>query len=824
MKSMRTYAHGAATALFLAVALAPAVRAEPRLLTFVFGPTSQETARQGAHAAASAARHWLQTSGADVELRLAGNRDAQPITAGMPGKELDDAFAKAALAARDADPQTFLTSLETAVQAAGQHAGARVVVAVLNSPPFSSEGEHALEQLVEVCRAKGVRVLVMDLAGGSKAPPKTALAALATRTGGMWFGQAKALEPDLMVASEAASEEPPAGPGTQPTAPEVAAAQGAPKTPGVIPQFEIPIKIRFIRTSGKGSVASSLLDATETGYNNAELTDLTYLPNEAIQPMQGILTAEAPLNALKFETNGDAGTYQAHARLVVTVRNSKGASVWSFKKDFNIHGPAAKLDARRQGNMFFMRWVTLPGHEHYTLEAKVEDLLGGTAGLYQTPLQTGQDAPGLVASDALAVRPYRGAVDKFEADQVFSYDGDALAPVLDPVFRAEKPINLQLYLVLYPDLHGDLPDLSMEILRGGQVVGRMPLQFKSGLAKSSTEGKFATMQGYGVAGAAIVGSTVKEFPYLADVKGAKFTAGNYEAVVYIRQGKKLIKRSVAFRVEGKAPMLVASAGGGGVRVPVDEDAGAVLPEIEPASVDSSGLKMRPAEQKALWDEAAKNAMGYLAHLPNFRCTQETRRFTAPVKTPDQLKEADSFKSEIIYEDGKERYQTVEVNGAKVDSQAAVTKGIYSRSEFGSMLRGLFDPDTAAQYKWTGRAMAMGVLCEVFDVDVARDKSNFVLRQGGRREPAGYHGRVFIDEESGMVRRLTIEGVGLPEDFGLKSPALSLDYGLVRIGKDDHLLPLRSVLQLRHFKAFVRNETVFTRYRKFAAESELNFDN
>jgi hypothetical protein len=33
-----------------------------------------------------------------------------------------------------------------------------------------------------------------------------------------------------------------------------------------------------------------------------------------------------------------------------------------------------------------------------------------------------------------------------------------------------------------------------------------------------------------------------------------------------------------------------------------------------------------------------------------------------------------------------------------------------------------------------------------------------------------------------------------------------------------------VLQLRHTKAFVRNETVFRGYRKFDAESEIKFQN
>jgi hypothetical protein len=178
----------------------------------------------------------------------------------------------------------------------------------------------------------------------------------------------------------------------------------------------------------------------------------------------------------------------------------------------------------------------------------------------------------------------------------------------------------------------------------------------------------------------------------------------------------------------------------------------------------------------------------------------------------------------VYEDGKERYRTIEINGVKADNAPAGNQGIHSRNEFGSMLRGLFDPDVAASYKWAGRAMAMGVLCQVFDVEVSKAKSNFALHYGGRRELAGYSGRVFIDEETGMVRRLTIQGVGLPKEFGLQSPALSLDYGMVKIGKDDYLLPLRSMLQLRHAKAFVRNESVFRGYRKFEAESEIKFQN
>jgi hypothetical protein len=141
-----------------------------------------------------------------------------------------------------------------------------------------------------------------------------------------------------------------------------------------------------------------------------------------------------------------------------------------------------------------------------------------------------------------------------------------------------------------------------------------------------------------------------------------------------------------------------------------------------------------------------------------------------------------------------------------------------------MLRGLFDPDTAASYKWAGRAMAMGVLCQVFDVEVSKAKSNFVLNYGGRREPCRLYRARFHRRRDWHGEKAHDPGNGLPKDFGLQSPALSLDYGMVKIGKDDYLLPLRSVLQLRHAKAFVRNETVFRGYRKFDAESEIKFQN
>jgi len=824
---MQTFACLRKPVLLLAVFIAPGLHAKQGLLTFVFGPSSPEAARQSARASAAAARHWVQAGGDAVELRSSGSPDVQRIEAAGDAKEMEKTFAGAALAARDADPSSFLIALDSAAQAAALQPGARVVVAVLNSPSFSGDAERSLERLGEICQAHGVRVLVLDVAEGAKPAPNAALNALTAKTGGAWVRQAKNLGPQVAMVTPPDEESlPPSPPAPVPA--EATAGAG------------IPVSVRFVRTSGTGSMSESIADhdadfgatatlvATSSGPNGFGAAvggggsmEVSYWPNDPHAPLQGLVTVESPLAALKFAIDDNLGAYQAHARITATVRNVHGVEIWTGRKDIGIHGPLQKLAARREGSMFFMRAVTVVGQGPFTLEAKVEDLVGNTQGVIQTPLRVGRNAPGLVATDALAVRPFKGSADMFEADQVLSYEGESLSPVLAPVFRADRPVDLQIYLRLYPDIYGSPLDLSMEVLSEGRVVARMPLPFKGGLANSALEGNSS---GIG-AKPNILGGQAREFPYLVNLKGAKFPAGDYQGIISIRQGKSVIRRVVAFKVMGDGPRdSAAIVNGPGVSAAADdaETATVVLPDIEPATIDSSGLKMGDEIRKQLWDSAARNAMGYLEQLPNFRCVQETHRFTAPVKTPNQLKEADSYQDELIFEDGKERYQRLEANGVSADHAPIEDKGISSRNEFGSLLRGLFDPRVGAAYHWAGRSMALGALCQVFEFEVSKAKSNFVLHYGGAVEPAAYTGRVFIDEETGMVRRLTIQGAGLSKDFGLQTPSLSLDYGMVKVGEKDYLLPLRSTLQLRQAKVFVRNETVFRGYRKFQAESQVKF--
>jgi hypothetical protein len=341
-----------------------------------------------------------------------------------------------------------------------------------------------------------------------------------------------------------------------------ASAETAPQPAAAVAQNEIPVYARFIRTSSTGAAGTNGIGATGANSVNLDLgtasNERAFEANDASSPMRGLMMAECPLSALEFQVASNAGTYRARARIVVQVRNSKGARVWSGQKELDIRGPARGLDLRRQGSLLFLRSITVPGHDRFTIDAKVEDLLAGTSGSIRTLLQGGPGAPGLMASDALFVRPFDPSADKFEADQGFSYEGRALAPVLNPVFQGGQEINLELYLVLYPDIHGAPPQMSLEITRDGQVVVRMPLVFKNQILDPSRDGKVSEAPGKAIA---IYGAQAREFPYLTEIKGSKLAAGNYDAIVTIRQGKSVITRNVPFRVLGDAPAAAPAAPG-----------------------------------------------------------------------------------------------------------------------------------------------------------------------------------------------------------------------------------------------------------------------
>ena len=224
---------------------------------------------------------------------------------------------------------------------------------------------------------------------------------------------------------------------------------------------------------------------------------------------------------------------------------------WAAKKDVVARGPLSNLRDRRAGNVYYMRDIMLPNGK-YTLEATVDDQLAGKKGAAREPLQTGANVPGLMVSDALLVKPFHSSVDKFEADTILAYEGNALSPLIEPVYPANQPFDVQMFVILYPDIYGVQPEITIEVLREGKVVTRASVPFKSIMRHGSMSDKSMSMS--------MLGGMQHGFDYLAAAHVDKLDPGEYEARVIVQQSKNVVARSAMFRVAEPGPASPAGEG------------------------------------------------------------------------------------------------------------------------------------------------------------------------------------------------------------------------------------------------------------------------
>ncbi len=411
---------------------------ENRPLTVVFGPAGEEAGRIAAQAAAVTAFQWLKSPGATLELRRPGIADGQELTKYMQPKDVEKAFLDAAQSGRQSDLLAFLNALDRAATAASRRPGKRVLMVIADSPSPSlaaamrggpQEVDNRLAQTREFCKANAISTIVIDPSDPSK-DSAAALKSLASETAGALVRDPKTLDASVWKIAPVEKVEA-----------ETVASKPAPAGPPAL-----TVRARYFRTY-----------------------PMRWKPGSDLGPMNGFLMVETPIGALEFQPDRSEN-YQARVRLTQMVRNSEGKVVWQARKEVTLKAPSRKLQERRAGNLCYLRELKLPAG-HYALEGTVEDLVSGKSAQATEALRASDSLPGFALSDAMFVRKLNDSVDKFEADQVLSYDGTALAPMLEPAFRANEPTEVQLYFIIYPDFRGAQPRVSLEIRRTDRRSG-----------------------------------------------------------------------------------------------------------------------------------------------------------------------------------------------------------------------------------------------------------------------------------------------------------------------------------------------------------------
>jgi hypothetical protein len=182
-------------------------------------------------------------------------------------------------------------------------------------------------------------------------------------------------------------------------------------------------------------------------------------------------------------------------------------------------------------------------------------------------------------------------------------------------------------------------------------------------------------------------------------------------------------------------------------------------------------------------------------------------------------------AEIIYEGGQETYRNLKINDRPTDKKMTELSGSWSTGEFATTLNDLFHPATAARFRPAGASVPPEPAGQVYDFDVAQERSHWHVQIGEQSTIPAYHGSVWIDPATSRVLRVEIQARNLPSSFAMDAVESAVDYAWVRIGTDSVLLPshAESLGCQRGSKSCSRNIIDFRSYRKYTADSKIIFD-
>jgi hypothetical protein len=231
----------------------------------------------------------------------------------------------------------------------------------------------------------------------------------------------------------------------------------------------------------------------------------------------------------------------------------------------------------------------------------------------------------------------------------------------------------------------------------------------------------------------------------------------------------------------------------------------------------------PAEPKKILADATDYAFNHERSLPNFLCIQTTRRFQ-DWQGRDEWRPLDIIVERLTYFERHEDYKVIEINGIPSSVEHDKLGGASSSGEFGSVMKGIFAPETATDFTWQTWFTLRGRKMHVYAYHVAVNKSDYhvVVPEQGKDLVTAYHGLIFIDDRKHFIHRITLHADGIPPGFPIQDVSLMLDYENTRIGDADYLLPLTFELRSREGNVRVKNDVDYDGYRKFTADSSLRF--
>jgi hypothetical protein len=250
-------------------------------------------------------------------------------------------------------------------------------------------------------------------------------------------------------------------------------------------------------------------------------------------------------------------------------------------------------------------------------------------------------------------------------------------------------------------------------------------------------------------------------------------------------------------------------------------AATATPKAAPAAIPPPDA----AELRDILTAIRQNALNYTQSLPNYICTQYTKRHVDPTGT-ESWRLADTILEQLSYVDQKEIYKVVMVNDRLVAGsiQHDQLGGAKSSGEFASILHTIFDPQSQTEFGWERwTTLAGSGRAYVFHFRVGQQRYSIHHEGSKRTIVTGFHGLIYANRDSKMVMRVKMECDDIPADFPIQSVAIELNYDTFEISGQPFVLPLLSEVRSREGKFLSWNEVSYHSYHKYSADASISFD-
>jgi hypothetical protein len=250
--------------------------------------------------------------------------------------------------------------------------------------------------------------------------------------------------------------------------------------------------------------------------------------------------------------------------------------------------------------------------------------------------------------------------------------------------------------------------------------------------------------------------------------------------------------------------------------PADTGPPASAPPSAAPAVEAADTPEDPVVVKA-----REFTQAYTESLPNYIVQQFTTRYWTETSKPD-WKALDILSAEVVYDKGKESYRNVKINGKLIKKPLEEAPGSISYGEFGTTLVDLFSMATNASFTRRGSSSVSRVPAMRYDFVVEQPSSHWLTRYSSHSIKPAYKGSVWIQKDTGQALRIEMQARNIPEAFPLDAIEWVVEYGSVRIGTSEYIVPVHAenMACLRGTSQCTRNATDFRNYRRFTGEAQI----